>query len=93
MEPTWATVEPNYRKLLTNIETITTLYDVTREAYASSTSVCKNIPVTARSQTLEKVAAARKSFADYATALTAQWKQCPQNSKRKPHRPSNQDQL
>jgi len=67
------TVEPNYKKLLSNIETITTLYDVTREAYASSTSVCKNIPVRARSQTLEKVAAARKSFADYATALTAQW--------------------
>ncbi len=70
-----SSVAPNYNKILTNIKVINTLYDVARAAYASSTSVCKSIPVQTRSQTIARVDSAKKSYTDYATALTNQWNQ------------------
>lgn len=70
-----STVQPNYNKLLANIKVITTLYDVAHAAYASSTSVCKVIPVQTRSATVARVDAAEKTYTDYATDLTSQWNQ------------------
>lgn len=66
---------PNLQKILTNIKVITTLYDVTRAAYASSsaTSVCKNMPVASRKSTISKIDTAKKTYTDYASAITKAW--------------------
>ncbi len=69
------TAEPNYNKIISNIKVITTLYDVAKTAYASSTSVCKAIPVQTRSQTIQRIDSAKKTYADYATGLTNSWNQ------------------
>jgi hypothetical protein len=66
-------VEANYNKLQSNVKVITTLYDVAKEAYASTTSVCKVLPVEGRAKTIEKIDNANKSYKDYSTALTAVW--------------------
>jgi hypothetical protein len=68
-----ATVEPNYKKILSNIGVITTLYDVGKAAYASTTSVCRTIPVESRSLTIQRIETSKKSYTDYATSLTNQW--------------------
>jgi hypothetical protein len=65
--------EANYKKILTNLQVITTLYDVARAAYASSTSVCRMIPVESRALTIQRVESAKKTYTDYGTELTKQW--------------------
>lgn len=66
-------VTPNYKKILSNIGVITTLYDVANAYYSSSTSACVKIPATTRSGTILKIAAAKKTYTDYATDLTNKW--------------------
>lgn len=66
-------VEPNYKKILSNIQVISTLYDVTKAAYASTTSICKIIPVETRRLTIQRVDVAKKSYTDYTTKLTTDW--------------------
>lgn len=66
-------VEENYKKLVANVGVIVTLYEVAKVAYASSTSVCGVLPVTTRSQTLEKIESAKKSYTDYLEGLNQAW--------------------
>lgn len=65
--------DANYKKLVSNIEVITTLYDVAKAAYASSTSICKTLPVQTRNDTVTRVDAAKKTYTDYSTNLKAAW--------------------
>jgi hypothetical protein len=67
------TVEPNYNKIISNIKVITTLYDVGKAAYASSTSACKAVPVESRALTIQRIDDAKKSYTDYAADLTTKW--------------------
>lgn len=66
-------VEANYKKLLDNVKVITTLYDVAKEGYASTTSDCKFLPVETRAKTIEKIDAANDTYKNYSKALTAVW--------------------
>jgi len=66
-------VEANYKKLIANVSVITNLYDATRLAYASSTSLCKVLPVQTRNQAITKIDSARKSYADYGASITSAW--------------------
>lgn len=66
-------VEENYKKIATNIGVIVQLYDVARLAYASSTSVCKSLPVATRRGAVEKIDANKKTYLDYLTELKKMW--------------------
>jgi hypothetical protein len=68
-----ASVEPNYNMLVRNLDAIIKLYDVGRLAYASSTSVCKRLPVSTRSQVVAKIDASKKTYTDYKTDLQKKW--------------------
>jgi hypothetical protein len=67
--------EPVYKKLISNIEVITNLYGAAKLAYDSSTTTCQYIPVQTRSQTLEKIVSARKSYSDYSDNIKTRWAQ------------------
>lgn len=70
---TLASVEPNFRQLLSNIGVINSLYQVGRLAYASTTSACRVLPVQTRSTTIEKLDAAIKTYDDYKKDMQAKW--------------------
>lgn len=66
-------VEENYKKIATNIGVIVQLYDVARLAYASSTSVCKSLPVTTRREAVTRIDSNKKTYVDYLTELKKMW--------------------
>lgn len=66
-------IEDNYKKISTNIGVIVQLYDVARLAYASSTSVCKSLPITTRRTAVEKIDSNKKTYVDYLTELKRLW--------------------
>lgn len=66
-------VEENYKKISTNIGVIIQLYDVARLAYASSTSVCRSLPVTTRREAVTRIDANKKTYLDYLTGLKGLW--------------------
>ncbi len=66
-------VEESYKKLFANVGVIVQLYDVASVAYASSTSVCKNLPVSTRREAVTRMEANKKTYVDYLTALKAKW--------------------
>ena len=66
-------VEESYKKLFANVGVIVQLYDVASVAYASSTSVCKNLPVATRREAVTRMEANKKTYVDYLTALKAKW--------------------
>lgn len=68
-----ASVDANFKKLISNIDVITNLYEVGRLAYASTTSVCRVLPVATRNSTIQKVDAAKKTYTDYKADMIAKY--------------------
>lgn len=71
--PDLKNVEANYRQITTNIGVIVRLYDVTRLAYASSTSVCRSLPVATRREAINRMDANKRTYTDYLANLKRMW--------------------
>ena len=66
-------IEGNYKQIATNIGVIIRLYDTARLAYASSTSVCKVLPVATRRAAVEKIDQNKNTYVAYLTNLKSLW--------------------
>lgn len=66
-------LENNYKQITANIGVITQLYDAATLAYASSTSLCKVLPVTTRNEAVRRITENKKTYTDYLADLKTKW--------------------